>query len=49
MEKDELIIHKKYPQVSIKVEYCMSEMGKQIREMIIWQSAVICGLLFFVE
>ncbi|MDE5699717.1 MAG: winged helix-turn-helix transcriptional regulator [Lachnospiraceae bacterium] len=41
MEKDEPIIHREYPQAPTKVEYCMSEMGKQIREMLVWQFAVI--------
>ena len=34
LEKDGLIIRKEYPQVPPKVEYYMSEMGKELRTVV---------------
>jgi len=34
LEKDGLIIRKEYPQVPPKVEYNMSEMGKELRPVV---------------
>ena len=34
LEEDRLIIRKEYPQIPLKVEYCLSERGKSLMEVL---------------